>query len=150
MTELRGQGGEENKFDEIKTTLNLMSHQVQRVETDSKDRLTLLREEVKATEGAVQQTMQDLSNKIAMDDATLQQRVQLAFEKTNGKFKEYFETMMNDHQKQMAAIGQETNARFLQNNKDIEKYIDGQLLILRENLQNARVKQDTIQEGKAQ
>ena len=60
-----------------------------------------------------------------MDDATLQQRVQLAFDKTNSKFKEYFETMMHDHQKQMASIGQETNARFLQNNKDIEKYLDG-------------------------
>lgn len=76
--------------------------------------------------------------------------MQLAFDKTNGKFKDYFETMMLDHQKQMASIGQETNARFLQNNKDIEKYIDGQLLVLRDNLLNERLKQDTIMEGKAQ
>lgn len=50
----------------------------------------------------------------------------------------------------MAMIGQETNARFLQNNKDIEKYLDGQLLLLRENLANERLKADTIMEGKAQ
>lgn len=50
----------------------------------------------------------------------------------------------------MASIGQETNARFLQNNKDIEKYLDGQLLLLRENLANERLKSDTIMEGKAQ
>lgn len=98
----------------------------------------------------LQQQIHDLANKVAMEDSTLQARVQLAFDKTNGKFKDYFETMMLDHQKQMASIGQETNARFLQNNKDIEKYIDGQLLVLRDNLLSERLKSDTIMEGKAQ
>lgn len=58
--------------------------------------------------------------------------------------------MMHDHQKQMASIGNETNLRFLQNNKDIEKYIDGQLIILREGLEKDRAKIDTINEGKNQ
>jgi len=56
-----------------------------------------MREEFKASESQMAQQIQDLQNKMAMDDATLQQRVQLAFDKTNGKFKEYFETMMHDH-----------------------------------------------------
>jgi CRISPR/Cas system-associated endonuclease Cas3-HD len=49
----------------------------------------------------------------------------------------------------MATIGQETNQRFLQNNKDIEKYLDGQLVMLKEKLTSERQKYDTIQEGKA-
>ena len=57
--------------------------------------------------------------------------------------------MMHDHQKQMAQIGNETNQRFLQNNKDIEKYLDGQLVMLKEKLINDRKKLDAIQEGKA-
>ena len=115
MTEMRAGGGAnaEDSYDEIKTTLNLITHNVQKQDEDGKDRLNLMREEFKASEGAMAQQIQDLQNKIAMDDATLQQRVQLAFDKTNGKFKDYFETMMHDHQKQMASIGQETNERFL-------------------------------------
>jgi hypothetical protein len=49
----------------------------------------------------------------------------------------------------MASIGNETNQRFLQNNKDIEKYLDGQLIMLRNKLDDERMKLDTIQEGKA-
>lgn len=49
----------------------------------------------------------------------------------------------------MESIGHETNARFLQNNKDIEKYLDGQLIILKENLDRERMKSETIQEGRA-
>jgi hypothetical protein len=32
----------------------------------------------------------------------------------------------------MQNIGAETNARFIQNNKDIEKYLDGQMILLKE------------------
>lgn len=56
-----------------------------------------MREEFKSSESALAQQIQDLQNRIAMDDATLQQRVQLAFDRVNGKFKDYFETMMHDH-----------------------------------------------------
>lgn len=50
----------------------------------------------------------------------------------------------------MASIGNETNQRFLQNNKDIEKYLDGQLIMLKQKLLQDRAQLDTIQEGKAQ
>ena len=123
-----------NQYDEIKTTLNLVTHSITKIDEDTKDRAQLLREEFKAVESAMSQQIQDLQNKIAMDESTLQHKVQIAFDKTNGKFKEYFETMMHDHQKQMASIGNETNQRFLQNNKDIEKYLDGQLIMLKQKL----------------
>ena len=52
----RGEGAEEdNKYDEIKTTLNLISHSMSQIEEDNKDRGQLLKAEVKATEGAMSQ-----------------------------------------------------------------------------------------------
>lgn len=143
-------GGDGAQLDDLKTTINLINNNISKISDDSRDKIKLLKEEFVTSQTVLQQQLHDLANKVSMEDSTLQARVQLAFDKTNGKFKDYFETMMLDHQKQMASIGQETNARFLQNNKDIEKYIDGQLLVLRDNLLNERLKGDTIMEGKAQ
>jgi hypothetical protein len=85
------------KQEEMQTTLNLITHNFNKVQEDSQDRAALVREELKAVEGALTQQLQDLQNKVAVDDSTLQQRVQIAFDKTNGKFKEHFEQMMIDH-----------------------------------------------------
>jgi len=96
---MRGDGFQEamRKQEEMQTTLNLITHNFNKVQEDSQDRAALVREELKAVEGALTQQLQDLQNKVAVDDSTLQQRVQVAFDKTNGKFKEHFEQMMIDH-----------------------------------------------------
>ena len=96
---MRGDGFQEamRKQEEMQTTLNLITHNFNKVKEDSQDRAALVREELKAVEGALTQQLQDLQNKVAVDDSTLQQRVQVAFDKTNGKFKEHFEQMMIDH-----------------------------------------------------
>lgn len=41
------------------------------MEEDGKDRATLVREELKVVEAALTQQLQDLENKVAVDDSTL-------------------------------------------------------------------------------
>jgi hypothetical protein len=83
-------------------------------------------------EAALTQSFQDLENKVAVDESSLQHRVQLAFDKTNGKFRDQFEEMVQDHQRQMASADADINQKFLQNNRDIEKYLDEQMISLKE------------------
>jgi hypothetical protein len=55
VANLKGDGNneEENRYDEIKTTLNLITHSISQIEDDGKDRTQLLREEFKSIEGAL-------------------------------------------------------------------------------------------------
>ena len=104
--------------------MNVVSQNLSKIEEDGKDRATLVREELKVVEAALTQQLQDLENKVAVDDSTLQQRVQIAFDKTNVKFKDQFEQMVFGHQKQISEADADINQKFLQNNRDIEKYLD--------------------------
>ena len=138
------------KQDEILQNITHISQNVNKVEEDSKDRASLVREELKVVEAALTQSFQDLENKVAVDESTLQHRVQIAFDKTNGKFRDQFEEMVQDHQRQMASADADINQKFLQNNRDIEKYLDEQMIKLKESLATERAKYDTIQQGKNQ
>lgn len=97
MAEMNAGNNDLTQLEDMKTTFNLINNQLAKIDEDSKDRVNLFKEEYNASNGAFQQQISEMSNKISMDDSTLQQRVQYAFDRTNGKFKEYFETMMHDH-----------------------------------------------------
>lgn len=76
------------KQDEMQGTVNVLAQNLSKIEEDAKDRAQLVRDELKVVESGLTQQFQELQNKIAGDDSTLQQRVQIAFDKTNFKFKE--------------------------------------------------------------
>ena len=101
------------KQDEIMQNVTQISQNINKVEEDSKDRASLVREELKVVEAALTQSFQDLENKVAVDESTLQHRVQIAFDKTNGKFRDQFEEMVQDHQRQMASADADINQKFL-------------------------------------
>jgi hypothetical protein len=68
-----------------------------------------VKDELKVVEAAINSQLQDLENKVAGDDSTLQQRLQIAFDKTNVKFLDQFEQMVADYQKQIAKFDAENS-----------------------------------------
>ena len=50
----------------------------------------------------------------------------------------------------MASVDADINQKFISNNKDIEKFMDEQLLNLKMSLNDERQKNDTILQGKSQ
>lgn len=87
------------KQDEFHSSMTMLQQNINKVDEDGKDRSSLVREELRVIEAALTSSFSDLENKIAVDDSTLQQRVQIAFDKTNGKFTEQFDSMVLDHKK---------------------------------------------------
>ena len=57
---------------------------------------------------------------------------------------------MLEHSKQLSENDAEINQKFLQNNRDIEKYLDQQMLAFKEEASEERQKLDTIQQGRNQ
>jgi hypothetical protein len=49
----------------------MLSQNINKVEEDSKDRATLVREELKVVESALNQNLNELENKVAYDESTL-------------------------------------------------------------------------------
>lgn len=66
------QGGDHTqKNDDMQTTINLISRNIAKVDEDGRDRIQLLREELKANQAAITQQLIDVQNKVAVDDSTL-------------------------------------------------------------------------------
>ena len=66
---------------EIHSALKLLNANVGKVNSDSKDRFDMLSNEVRVLENAVAVQMQDLRNKVEVDDKTLEERIQLAVDR---------------------------------------------------------------------
>lgn len=58
--------------------------------------------------------------------------------------------MVLEHKKQVDLVDDKVNKLFIGNNRDIEKYLDEQLLSLKEALNEESQKNNTIQQGKSQ
>jgi len=68
--------------------MTMLQQNINKVDEDGKDRASLVREELRVIESALTSSFTDLEQKLAVDDSSLQQKVQVAFDKTNGKFTE--------------------------------------------------------------
>jgi|TARA_B110000285_G_scaffold78323_1_gene90183 hypothetical protein len=76
------------KQDEFHSSMTMLQQNINKVDEDGKDRASLVREELRVIESALTSSFTDLEQKLAVDDSSLQQKVQVAFDKTNGKFTE--------------------------------------------------------------
>ena len=68
--------------------MTMLQQNINKVDEDGKDRASLVREELRVIESALTSSFTDLEQKLAVDDSSLQHKVQVAFDKTNGKFTE--------------------------------------------------------------
>jgi len=73
---------------EIHSALKLLNANVGKVNSDSKDRFDMLSNEVRVLENAVSVQIQDLRNKVEVDDKTLEERIQLAMDRVYDRLKQ--------------------------------------------------------------
>lgn len=138
------------KQEDMQGRVAALTSRLTKVEDDSRDRASTLREELKVVETAHSQQILELQTKQTVEITALQEKFQATFEKTAGRLREQLDQQASDHQKQITDTTLELNDRFQENNRDIEKYMTQQVTALQETLAQERLKMDTIQEGKNQ
>lgn len=90
------------KVVEIHSALKLLNSNIGKVNSDCKDRFDMLSGEIRVMENATNVQIQDLRNKVEVDDKTLEGRIKLAVDKVYDRLKQQIDGAVLDYNKLMA------------------------------------------------
>ena len=136
------------KVVEIHSALKLLNSNIGKVNSDCKDRFDMLSGEIRVMENATNIQIQDLRNKVEVDDKTLEGRIKLAVDKVYDRLKQQIDGAVLDYNKLVADNNRLLQEKFEQNNTDIKSYIVNKTDEMRTKILDERRKLDTIVEGK--
>lgn len=138
------------KIIEIHNALKLLNNNIGKVNSDAKDRYDILNNEMRVFENACNSLIQDLRNKVEVDDKTLEERIQLAVNKINDKLIGQIEGAVTDYNKLVTDNSRLLVEKFELNNHDVRAFIDKKTEEMRHKILEERRKLDTIVEGRCQ
>ena len=90
------------KVVEIHSALKLLNSNIGKVNSDCKDRFDMLSGEIRVMENATNIQIQDLRNKVEVDDKTLEGRIKLAVDKVYDRLKQQIDGAVLDYNKLVA------------------------------------------------
>jgi hypothetical protein len=112
------------KVVEIHAALKLLNSNIGKVNSDNKDRFDMLSNEMRVHENAVSTQIQDLRNKVEVDDNSLEDRINLAVDKVHDRLKGQLDSAVADYNKLVRDSNALLSERFDLNNKEIKGFID--------------------------
>ncbi|CDW87201.1 UNKNOWN [Stylonychia lemnae] len=138
------------KVVEIHSALKLLNSNIGKVNSDCKDRFDMINSEMRVHENATNVQIQDLRNKVEVDDKSIEERLQLAVDKAYDRLKQNFDATMNDYNKMVNQFNMQQTEKFEQNNSDVKNFVQSKTDEMRNKILEERRKLDTIVEGKCQ
>ncbi len=137
-----------SKVIEIHNALKLLNSNIGKVNSDAKDRFDMINNEMRVMENAVSVQIQDLRNKVEVDDNTLEQRIQLAVDRVYDKLKQSIDGAVLDYNKLVQDHSRLLTEKFNQNNVEIKSFIEQKTDDMRFKILEERRKLDTLVEGR--
>lgn len=138
------------KVIEIHSALKLLNSNIGKVSADSKDRFEMVNNEMRVHENAISSQIQDLRNKVEVDDKSLEERIQMAVDRVYGRLKGEIDGTVSDYNKLVADTNSLLREKFEINNQDVKTYIQNKLDDMKSKILEERRKLDTLVEGRCQ
>lgn len=136
------------KVIEIHNALKLLNSNIGKVNSDAKDRFDMMTNDFRVMENAISVQIQDLRNKVEVDDNTLEQRIQLAVDRVYDKLKQSIDGAVLDYNKLVQEHSRMLSEKFTQNNVQVKSFIEQKTDEMRFKILEERRKLDTLVEGR--